>query len=49
MGKPRMLGMFRTPVRNDRADMRRSKAWKRSREYTDKHLAVPERNRCRKK
>ena len=40
MGSPKMLGMTRVGLPNRRADLRRAKAWKRNREYTDKHQAV---------
>ena len=48
MGKPKMLGMTRMGLPNGRADLRRAKAWKRNREYTDKHQAVLERNQDKK-
>lgn len=48
MGRPKMLGMTRTSLSNRRADMRRSKAWKRNREYTDKHQAALEKSRAKK-
>ena len=37
MGSPKMLGMTRVGIPNRRADLRRAKAWKRNREYTDRH------------
>lgn len=40
MGSPKMLGMTRVGLPNRRADLRRAKAWKRNREYTDKHEEV---------
>lgn len=48
MGSPKMLGMTRASLSNRRADMRRSKAWKRNREYTDKHQAALEKSRAKK-
>ena len=47
MGSPKMLGMTRVGLPNRRADLRRAKAWKRNREYTDKHQAALE--KCRDK
>lgn len=40
MGKAKMIGQFASCTPNSRADMRRAKAWKRNREYTDKHEEV---------
>ena len=48
MGSPKMLGMTQVGIPNRRADMRRSKAWKRNREYTDKHETVLDKSRSRK-
>lgn len=48
MGSPKMLGMTRVGLPNRRADLRRAKAWKRNREYTDKHQAVLEKSRGKK-
>ena len=42
MGSPKMLGMTRVGLPNRRADLRRAKAWKRNREYTDKHQSTLE-------
>ena len=48
MGSPKMLGMTRVGLPNRRADLRRAKAWKRNREYTDKHQAVLEKSHVKK-
>lgn len=44
-----MLGMNRVSLPNRRADMRRAKAWKRNREYTDRHEAVLDKRRAERK
>lgn len=49
MGKPKMLGMTRMGLPNGRADLRRAKAWKRNREYTDKHQTALEKSREKEK
>ena len=40
MGKAKMVGQFKPYLPNSRADMRRMKQYKRSREYTTKHEEV---------
>lgn len=40
MGKAKMIGQFKPSIPNSRADLRRTKAWKRNRECTDRHEEV---------
>lgn len=40
MSKAKLLGMYKPYVPNSRADQRRIRAWKRNREYTDRHEEV---------
>ena len=40
MGKAKMVGQFNPYLPNCRADMRRMKQYKRSREYTTRHEGV---------
>ena len=40
MGKAKMVGQFKPYLPNCRADMRRMKQYKRSREYTTRHEGV---------
>lgn len=40
MGKPRIIGQFKPSLPNNRADMRRQKLYRRSREYTDRHEEI---------
>ena len=48
MGKAKMLGQFKPFVANARADMRKAKAWQRSREYTESHEETLAESRDRK-
>lgn len=40
MGKAKIIGQFKPFLPNSRADMRRMKQYRRSREYTDRHEEV---------
>ena len=37
MGKAKLVGHFKPYLPNSRADMRRTKQFRRNREYTDRH------------
>lgn len=40
MGKAKLVGHFKPYLPNSRADMRRTKQFRRNREYTDRHEEV---------
>ena len=40
MGKAKLVGNFKPYLPNSRADMRRTKQFRRNREYTDRHEEV---------
>lgn len=45
MGKAKTIGQFKTFLPNSRADMRRRKQYRRSREYTAHHEEIMESKR----
>lgn len=48
MSSPRMIGSVKPYIPNSRADIRRTKRYRRNREYTYKHEAVLDEIRGRK-